>query len=193
MNTMYRKVIDRIAAQTLALTEKNREKLSACLERFEWAKNDLLLREGQVCKYIWFVDQGMIRLFYNKRGKDLTEHFAYEKGIFLSLESFFRQIPSRLIIEALEPTVVYGLGYEKLHGLMETEPEIEHFYCKILENCLILSQQKADACRFETAGERYHRLLQEHPEVVKRAPLIHIASHLGMSPETLSRVRAGLL
>lgn len=76
---------------------------------------------------------------------------------------------------------------------METEPEIEHFYCKILENCLILSQQKADACRFETAGERYHRLLQEHPEVVKRAPLIHIASHLGMSPETLSRVRAGLL
>ena len=74
-------------------TEKNREKLSACLERFEWAKNDLLLREGQVCKYIWFVDQGMIRLFYNKRGKDLTEHFAYEEGIFLSLE---RSCPARI-------------------------------------------------------------------------------------------------
>ena len=79
------------------------------------------------------------------------------------------------------------------YDLMRTNHEVEHMYCKMLENSLIESQQKADACRFETARERSHRLATEHPEVVKRAPLIHIASRLGMSPETLSRVRAGLL
>lgn len=76
---------------------------------------------------------------------------------------------------------------------MSAEPAVAYFYGKMLENCLIDSQQKADACRFETASARYHRLLNEHPEVIKRAPLIHIVSRLGMTPETLSRVRAGLL
>ena len=139
------------------------------------------------------VAQGMIRLFYNKNGRDLTEHFSYEKGIFVSLESYFRQTPSYLMIEALEPSVIYSFPHDPLQNLMRRNHEVEHMYCKMLENSLIESQQKADACRFETARERYHRLATEHPEVVKRAPLIHIASRLGMTPETLSRVRAGLL
>ena len=93
------------------------------------------------------------------------------------------------MIEALEPTVIYSFPHDQLQDLMRTNHEVEHMYCKMLENSLIESQQKAD----ETARERYHRLATEHPEVVKRAPLIHIASRLGMTPETLSRVRAGLL
>ena len=97
------------------------------------------------------------------------------------------------MIEALEPSVIYSFPHDQLQNLMRRNHEVEHMYCKMLENSLIESQQKADACRFETARERYHRLATEHPEVVKRAPLIHIASRLGMTPETLSRVRAGLL
>ena len=186
-------IIRQFEAQTAPLSPETHEKLANIHVRFNLAKGDLFLREGEVCKYYSMVARGMIRLFYNKDGRDLTEHFSYEKGIFVSLESYFRQTPSYLMIEALEPTVIYSFPHDQLQDLMRTNHEVEHMYCKMLENSLIESQQKADACRFETARERYHRLATEHPEVVKRAPLIHIASRLGMTPETLSRVRAGLL
>ena len=97
-------IIRQFEAQTAPLSPETHEKLANILVRFNLAKGDLFLREGEVCKYYSMVARGMIRLFYNKDGRDLTEHFSYEKGIFVSLESYFRQTPSYLMIEALEPT-----------------------------------------------------------------------------------------
>lgn len=111
----------------------------------------------------------------------------------MCIESLLKQEPTRLMIEALEDGTVYQLNYNKLMLLAETSWEVNMFYRKILEFSLITSQVKADSWRFETARERYNNLMQAQPEVIKRAPLSHIASYLLMTPETLSRVRSGVL
>lgn len=172
---------------------EDRKLLESILIRKDVSKGEILLEEGQISQHIVIVGKGMLRQFYYKNGKDVTEHFSYENCIVMCIESILKKEPSRIIIEALEEGVVYLLPFSKLMLLTETSWEVNMFYRKLLEYSLIVSQIKADSWRFETAHERYSRLMKAHPEIVKRAPLSHIASYLLMTPETLSRVRAGNL
>ncbi len=175
------------------MTQEGRKILLEALEYQEVSKGEVILQEGEVSRSIIFVVKGMLRQFYYKGGKDVTEHFSYEGSVLMCIESLLQQEPTRLIVEALEGAVIYHFPYEKLQTLLATSEEINIFYRRILEYSLITSQVKADSWRFETAHERYERLMQAHPEIIKRAPLSHIASYLLMTPETLSRVRSGVL
>lgn len=194
MDTLLKETVNTAAnSRYPAMTQEGKELVSGLLIRQEMTKGDILLKEGEVSRNIVIVGKGMVRQFYYKHGKDVTEHFSYEGCILMCLESMLKQEPTRLMIEALEDGVVYLLPYNKLMALCETEPEVNRFYRKILEHSLITSQIKADAWRFETAHERYHRLLEMFPEIIRRAPMSYIASYLLMTPETLSRVRSGAL
>lgn len=175
------------------MTPEGRKILENLAERRDLNKGEMLIHQGQVSRYIVFVAKGMLRQYYFKNGKEVTEHFSYEGCILMCIESLLKQEPTRLVAEALEPSTVYLLPYDRLLKLSEDIREINIFYRKILEFSLITSQIKADSWRFETARERYNLLMKTHPEVIKRAPLSHIASYLLMTPETLSRVRAGSL
>ncbi|HPW70596.1 Crp/Fnr family transcriptional regulator [Bacteroides graminisolvens] len=175
------------------MTPEGRKILENLAERRDLNKGEMLIHQGQVSRYIVFVAKGMLRQYYFKNGKEVTEHFSYEGCILMCIESLLKQEPTRLVAEALEPATVYLLPYDRLLKLSEDIREINIFYRKVLEFSLITSQIKADSWRFETARERYNLLMKTHPEVIKRAPLSHIASYLLMTPETLSRVRAGSL
>lgn len=175
------------------MNSEGRRLIEDILIRQDFTKGEILLAEGQTSHNIILVGKGMLRQFYYKNGKDVTEHFSYEGCIVMCIESLLKQEPTRLMIEALEDGTAYLLNYNKLMLLSETSWEVNMFYRKILEFSLITSQVKADSWRFETARERYNNLLQAQPEVIKRAPLAHIASYLLMTPETLSRVRSGVL
>lgn len=175
------------------MSKEGRELLAEVLIRKGSNKGTIVLNEGQVSHDLIFVGKGMLRQFYYKNGKDVTEHFSYEGCIVMCIESLLKQEPTRLIVEALEQSILFLFPYNALQRLVETSPEINMFYRKILEYSLIVSQVKADSWRFETARERYNLLLEHHPEIIKRAPLSHIASYLLMTPETLSRVRSGVL
>ena len=172
---------------------EGRRQIESILIREEFPKGAIALNEGDTAHEIVFVGKGMLRQYYYKNGKDVTEHFSYEGCILMCIESLLRQVPTRLIVEALEPSVIYLFPYEKIQQLTKENWEINMFYRKILEYSLIVSQKKADSWRFESARERYNLLLETHPEIIKRAPLAHIASYLLMTPETLSRVRSGVL
>lgn len=182
-----------LSTQYPQLPAKERLLIENILIRKEYKKGELILREGEISHHIIFIGSGLLRQFYYKNGKDITEHFSYEGCLMMCIESLLKQEPTHLMAEALENSIVFQLPYEQLQKLMLRYREINRFYQKILEYALIVSQEKADSWRFETARERYHRLRKNHPEVIKRAPLSHIASYLLMTPETLSRVRSGIL
>lgn len=187
-----RRIVQRLTEIISPLNDNTVEKLASILKRLELKKNEVHLREGEISDQIYYVENGLIRQFYFKNGKDLTEHFACEGNIFMNIESYLLQEPTHLMIEALEPTVLYGIPYEPLMSLIEECPDAGVMYRRFMELILVGIQRKIDSFRFENARERYDRLMYERPEIVKRAPLIHIASYLLMSPETLSRVRSVL-
>ncbi len=182
-----------ISELTIPLGDKALSKLASILTYTALKKGEQFLKEGEVCTQIGYVHKGIIRQFYYKNNKELTEFFAYENKLFVSLESYFKQSPSHLIIEALENTIIYGIPYDSLIKLTEEDREIAAMYRSLLETSLIISQRKTDSFRYETAKERYTRLMKEDPEIIKRAPLSQIASFLLMTPETLSRVRGNKL
>lgn len=194
MDALLKQTIDAaVNSRYPGMNYEGRKLLEEIMIRKEYKKGDLLLQEGEISHNLIIVGKGMVRQFYYKNKKDVTEHFSYEGCIVICIESTLKREPTRLMVEALEDCIVYEIPYNKFMTLTEISWEINLFYRKILEFSLIVSQVKADAWRFETAHERYIRLMNTHPEVVKRAPMAHIASYLLMTPETLSRVRSGVL
>jgi CRP-like cAMP-binding protein len=175
------------------MTHDELDVLESILVPMRFQKGDFILKEGEVCTNIYWVVKGLVRQFYIKNGKELTEYMAAENNIFMSIESLFKERPSHQQIHALEPTIVFALPKDKLEREAVRNVNIQMLYRKILEESLILSQVRADMLRFESAPERYAKLVKRSPQLVLRAPLVYIASYLQMTPETLSRVRTSAL
>lgn len=171
------------------LSETSVEKLSSIVEKREYRKDEIILKQGQVSLYFYIIEHGLIRQFYYKNGRDITEHISHEGDIAVCIESLFLNTPTNLLIEALEPSTIYLLKHSEWKRLCEQDEDINKLYISVLEYMLIVSQRKADSWRFESAHERYERFIKDYPEAAKRAPIAHIASYLLMNPETLSRVR----
>lgn len=187
----YRRDVAReIARRYCCLKPESIEALAGLLVHMKFHRGEIILNEGEECTCMYFVERGMVRQYYYKNKKDVTEHFSFEGRIVMCIESLLKHVPSQIVIEALENTHLYAIPRIKLLQTIETHFELGILYGKILEHALISSQHHADSQRFENAQERYERLLREKPEIVLRAPMIHVASFLQMTPETLSRVRA---
>jgi CRP-like cAMP-binding protein len=175
------------------MTHDELDLLESILVAKKYAKNEKILTEGEVCENIYWIVKGLVRQFYYKNGKELTEYMATENNICMCIESLFLEQPTRLQIMAIEPTILYCLPKAKLEAVAMKSVNIQILYRKILEESLILSQVHADMLRFESAIDRYQKLVKRSPQLVLRAPLVYIASYLQMTPETLSRVRTQTL
>ncbi len=182
-----------VSGMRCLLKREQLHQLAEILTCKKYKKGERILDEGDVCRSMLYIEKGLTRQFYFKYDKDLTEHIAYEGGVVICLESYLKEEPTRLMIETLEPTVAWEIPKDRLEMLAQEDASIGAWYRRIFELSLIESQVKADTLRFEPAHERYNKLLQLHPEILKRAPLVYIASLLQMTPETLSRVRSASL
>ena len=188
-----RDIARELARRYSTMTHEELDTLESVLVPLKYPKGQIILKEGEVCKDIIYIYKGLIRQFYIKNGKEVTEFLSTEGGIIMCIESLFKEEPSKLQIETLEPCMLYAMPKHKLEQVALHNVNIQILYRKILEESLIYSQVHADLVRFETAQNRYQRMCKLMPQVLLRAPLVYIASYLQMTPETLSRVRASSL
>ena len=193
VGTNTRDIARELARRYSTMTHDELDVLESILVPIKYAKGEIALSEGEICKNLLYIDKGLMRQFYFKHGKEVTEHLAQDHTIVMCIESLFKEEPTKLQIEAIEPTVVYALPKADLERVAMHNVNIQILYRKILEESLIMSQVHADLVRFETAQDRYKKLCKLMSQVVLRAPLVYIASYLQMTPETLSRVRASTL
>ena len=190
--------IARVLARTYStMTHDELDIRESVLVPRKYAKGQIILAEGEICREILYVDIGLVRQFYEKRDLNktrmVTEHLGVDGTIVMCIESLFREEPTKLQIEALENSICYALPKQRLEEVALHNVNIQILYRKILEESLILSQVHADLVRFESAQNRYKRMCKLMPKVVLRAPLNYIANYLQMTPETLSRVRSSSL
>jgi len=188
-----RDVARELARRYSTMTHDELDMLESIIVPMKFAKGETILGEGDICRHIYWIVKGLIRQYYFKNGKELTEYLATENTICMSIESLFKEEPSRQIIQAIEPTIVFTLPMHELEAISMKSVNIQMLYRKILEESLIISQHHADMLRFESAQDRYRRLVKNNPQLILRAPLVYIASYLQMTPETLSRVRTSTL
>lgn len=148
-----------------------------------------LLREGEVARWMFFVKAGCLRMGFNKDGKDVTFQFFFENQAVSSMESFLGGKPSLFSLESIERTRLVRIRRKDWDRLFEIYPSMRDVFLQVLlkrmENYaqLFLSRIK------DSPRERYEALVREHPEVVQRVPQHYIASYLGITPVSLSRIR----
>ena len=163
--------------------------LADCFEQIDLPKQSYLLHEGQKCRYLYFLQQGALRGFYHLDGKEVTYWFGFENDFVTSFHSLITQQPAIENIQLLETSVLWSISKEKLHSLFKQHHEIETLVRVIYEKYYIRLEERFINSQFRTALERYENLLAQTPHILERVSLGHIASYLGISQETLSRIR----
>jgi len=152
-------------------------------------KNKDLQPIGHTCKTIYFIKKGVARIYYFKDAIDITERFFFENSIIARVESLFTGKPSRKAIQILEDAEIIAINSIQLFKLYDTYPEIERLFRKIFEAAYVETVNRIEGMQFHSAEERYNALLNEAPNVLMRVPLKYVASFLGITQVSLSRIR----
>ena len=163
---------------------------AAHFQELRLAKGQFFVRQGAVCQQAAFVAKGLLRSFYpHEDGTETTTCFCAANTFSTAYRSFARQLSSEISIQAVEDSQLLVISHQALHELGTHSPEWLRLGAALVEKeCLTLERYAAVLNR-ETATEKYQRLLREQPYVLQRVPVQQVASYLGISRETLSRVR----
>ncbi|MBR9923152.1 MAG: Crp/Fnr family transcriptional regulator [Bacteroidetes bacterium] len=177
--------------QTLAqITDKEFEDSKNNFQKVYLKKGELLLQKGKVCKQMSFVNRGSLRTFYfNNKAEEITHCFRTEGTFISSYKSFILQEPSILSIIALEDTELVVIDYDKVQKLYSTSLAWQNIGRLLTERAYIEMEEYASVLNNESAKEKYLRLLNEQGEILQKANVEHIATYLGVTRRTLSRIR----
>ena len=153
-------------------------------------KNDYLLREGDYCKNFSYLKSGILRIYYTNEGNEIITSFAFSNDVTTILRSISLNEPSRESIQAITDCEVVSISIEEYQNLKLHYPLIEKLDAQIIQCYALILEERLFSLKFQTATERYQMLLEHEPQIVKYVPLTFIASYLGITLETLSRIRS---
>jgi CRP/FNR family transcriptional regulator, anaerobic regulatory protein len=156
----------------------------------KYKKGTFLLKKGHVARDAHFIISGSARCFYESQGKDVTNYFAFENEGVTSTLSFMTQKPSDEIIQVLEDTTVATISYNDLEALYKQNLEICNLGRKFIEGITIELEERIRVFQITSAQDRYDYILAHKPQIIQRVPLKYLASFLGITAETLSRIRS---
>ncbi|MFC6266873.1 Crp/Fnr family transcriptional regulator [Frigoriflavimonas asaccharolytica] len=153
-------------------------------------KGELLSQQNTYNRNVYYMEKGLARTFYFEKGKDITTNFYSEEKSFANIDTVFNNVPSYYNIETLEESIVTFCDYKKLEELCSISLPSANFSRFLLGNLMTQMTKRINSLQHMTAKEKYIQLLEENPNIILRAPLGMIATYLGISQETLSRIRS---
>ncbi len=182
-------IIQHISDSIFELPTSCQEELCERSKLISVDKKQILIREEQYSDKMFFVVEGALRAYYLKKGNDITDWFAFENEFICSIQSFFTGVPSPHFVEVISDSVLLEISQSDIFFLSEKYREFERMGNLLTTQTMLQLQQRVVSLQFETAQQKYLNLLKEKPDIELRVPLIHIASYLGITIETLSRIR----
>jgi CRP-like cAMP-binding protein len=172
------------------LTLQEKEKISEKFRPFFLRRKKDLLRSGDICKDIAFVNRGCVRSYaIDENGHEHVLQLAFENHWISDLYSFLLHEPTTLFIEAIEDSKLLLISNEHLEQLYTEVPKMERFFRILIQRAYVTTLQRLEESFSEPAAVRYNALIEKNPNLLQRVPLIFIASYLGITPESLSRIR----
>lgn len=183
---LFTLAIDKLSS----LSEKERVVLSSHIEVKIFSKGELLLRQDEVCKFIYFVIYGTV-IYYqlNNNGEEVATDFAFDGEWVTDNRSRITQTPSHLNIKAWDNTKVIVIKQSDLETLFTNIPSLERVVRLSIEQAYVKLVQWSIDLQTLSAEERYQKLVEKSPQVFQKLPLYHIANYLGIAPKSLSRIR----
>jgi CRP-like cAMP-binding protein len=166
-----------------------KEELENLFTLKEFSKGDLLFRQGDICRHLFYIKKGLVRIYYySSKGKEITLWFSSEDTLITAIDSFYNHKHTRDNCEALEDLLVYPISHAQMETLLNNNKGAKTAFYIMYEVTRKMTDL-IDSIRFQSAEERYLSLLKDNPAILRRVSLGQIASYLGITQETLSRIR----
>lgn len=181
--------IIRIFKEKFPLGSASQQQLTAILQQREAQKNDIIQAPGSQCRTLYFVVEGIARIYYFQEADEVTEHFAFSGDMIIRAESLFTGQPTAKGIQAVTDVKLIAIAATPLFELFKTNHEIERLFNKIFIDAYVATVRRVESLQFKSATERYLDLAQ-HTDWIKQIPLKYIASYLGITQVSLSRIRS---
>lgn len=183
---------DRLKRKVLSIADlpaKDLDSFCAVATPLQYNKGQILLKEGETCRNIYFVQQGYLRSYHTRDGLEINTGFHFEDSFATNLKSLRTELPSESFLAAAEPVLLFRFTSETMKDLYARCPPMVDFGKKLLEMLAIEQEEQLNLFRLYSAEERFRYFEEKRPQILQRVPLSYLASYLGVARETLSRFR----